>query len=912
MTGWILLLAMAATSAAPATELDLELPVVQVEVLPERVDGAAVAKVLGIEPGRPLDRARLRRGLQAMYAAEDVEHVRVEAEPTEGGLLLRVRVRALSRASALVVEAPTLLWRQRARRWFDLEPGDPVSAARVEAGVRRVRREARRRGFHEATAEAWLDYDAVSDTVAVTVVLVPGEVERLAGVIVVGLSEDEAAAVTPAPREGRQLTGAARDRLVRRVEAAVRRLGYWDARVDVGDSRTGPGGTTLTLGVDTGPRYRLDVVTADPGDAELVLDSFPDPGEEDLHGAQTAALAARVQERLQARGRPLATVSVELVATPVERTVRITADADRPRRITAVEIPGAAAIPEEELQAVVRVRPGRLGGWRGQQVTDRTLDTDRRLLLARYRQAGFADVEVLPARLEADGDDGLRVVLPVVEGPRWTIAEVATESFPAELLASPAAVAATSLAAAAWVPAEVEELRRTLETELLDLGYPEARVQMDTDSATPGQARIRFVAEPGPWVVIGEVVIAGLEHTSESVVRGRLERSQVYPGAPLSQSALREAQRRLYELGLFRRVEILPLPGQARQDERGLVVRLEEGDQKSYTLGLGWDTVDRFRVTLGWSHLNLFGGAHALSVEARLSSREQRWQVGLREPRVPWVDVPGYLVVYRTAEDFATYSQRRRGLWFEVGDRNQRPLRPWLRYEYQVQQPQAPDDVLSELERNQQEIRIASLTPTLELDTRDDLLRPERGLIAAASLEYAFPMFAADAEFLKLNLAGSHYRPVGRGLVAVGLRLGVIEPLAEVGDDPANLQLPLGVRYFAGGRTTHRAFATDQLGVPGQTLDESGRAIGGTAQLLLNLELERPLYRFLSGVLFVDAGNVWAEPATVDLDEVRWGVGAGLRVDTPAGPFRLEYGHKLDRRAGEPSGQWYLSFGVPF
>ena len=45
---------------------------------------------------------------------------------------------------------------------------------------------------------------------------------------------------------------------------------------------------------------------------------------------------------------------------------------------------------------------------------------------------------------------------------------------------------------------------------------------------------------------------------------------------------------------------------------------------------------------------------------------------------------------------------------------------------------------------------------------------------------------------------------------------------------------------------------------------------------------------------------------------MRWGAGVGLRLDTPAGPVRLEYGHKLDRRAHESAGELYLSFGVPF
>ncbi len=104
-----------------------------------------------------------------------------------------------------------------------------------------------------------------------------------------------------------------------------------------------------------------------------------------------------------------------------------------------------------------------------------------------------------------------------------------------------------------------------------------------------------------------------------------------------------DAQRQLYNLALFRRVELVTMPGQERHDERGVVVLLEEGLHKSYVVGFGWNETDRFRVTLGWYHLNLFGGAHAFSIETQLSSREQRYQLGIREPRLPKLNIPAYL-----------------------------------------------------------------------------------------------------------------------------------------------------------------------------------------------------------------------------------------------------------------------------
>ena len=378
-------------------------------------------------------------------------------------------------------------------------------------------------------------------------------------------------------------------------------------------------------------------------------------------------------------------------------------------------------------------------------------------------------------------------------------------------------------------------------------------------------------------------------------------------GQPFARNRLLNAQRRLYELGLFRTVELLPMPGQERRQVRGLVVHCEEGAQRSYLVGVGWNETDRFRLTLGWSHLNLFGGAHALSVEGRLSTNEQRFQVGLREPRVPYLDVPGYLVVYRTFERFPNrnYDQRRRGLWIDVGDRREIPFRTWFRYEYQIVEPAPIGEVPTDpnLPREDEEARIASITPTLEWDYRNDPLVPTRGTFSQVSLEWAFPIFDADSEFLKFWARSTLYGRHAHGTWAAGIRVGLIEPLGSSDGLPANLQIPINTRYFAGGASTHRGFERDLLGIRGQTLTEDGDPVGGNALLLLNLEYERPVTRLFSGVAFVDVGNVWAEPSLVRVQDFRWAAGLGLRVFTPAGPaarrVRLEArprGRRVGRR----------------
>ena len=638
---------------------------------------------------------------------------------------------------------------------------------------------------------------------------------------------------------------------------------------------------------------------------------MPNPADGALNPSQPGLVAQQLRERLEGQGYLLAKVRARVRGEDGTKVLAIHLEPGPRVKVKDVAFPGAEAISARRLRKLVNVRRGGVGGWRGQELTSGTLEQDRQAIAELYHRKGFEEAEVDPPTVVLLEGNRVRIVFPIREGRRWRVAGLRLEGFPVEVLKAVEGPLPLK-EEGPWNPDLLGPTRRALELALASAGYPDGGVTATVDTSRPGKAVVVLRADPGPYVRLADVVVAGLSGTAESVVRGVLERHRVQTGEPYSLSHILDAQQELYQLGLFRRVEIVPLPGEEHGARRGLLVRCEEGLQRSYVLGLGWDTESKARLILGWSHLNLLGHAHAVGTELRLSSREKRFQANLREHDVLGLGVPAFLTAYRTEETFASFSQRRRGLWVDVGDRRQRPFRLWIRYEYQLVRPDASPEILSQLEREDREIRIASLTPTLEWDTRNDLLDPSRGLLISFSPQVAFPLFAADAHFLKLEGRLSLFGKLPGGTGALGLHLGAIEPLGVGGDFAENLKIPLNARFFAGGRISHRAFAVDRLGVPGQTLDLNGDPTGGNALAILNLEYRRHLKGAVSGVLFLDAGNVWADPGKVRLEDVRWGLGLGLRVHTPAGPLRLEYGRKLDRKPGESAGELFLSFGTAF
>ncbi len=873
---------------------------------------AAVRDLLGLNEGAPLDRRRLREGIRALYAGGGVDRLKVVAEVQDDGLTVTVTMSATPRLADLDVNGVSLLLGAKLREWTGLRRGSFITAGDVESAVARVLRRLDQMGWVQAHVDPTLDYRREDNTVAVDLDVDLGQPLTLTGVTVVGVELPEAQREEVAAHWAqKRYTGELGDEIVRAVEARVRKLGWWEAESIGTELSSDAGPVSLKVDVDPGSRYVFKIEGAE--DEAVVRGALPDPDQVEVHPAQTDVLAEQIREALQAEGRLLAQVAVELDAATEPRVVRVRSTPGPVVRIAEVRFDGATSIASSRLAAAVAVHPGPTTGWRGQRVTAATLETDRLALVDIYRREGFAAAQVEGPAIEPGTDPATVVVrFTVDEGRRWRLAEVRLEGAPLDLAGSLDLASLGLDTAGPWDPRRVDEATRLLGVELANRGYPDARVTAEVDTTSPGEARVVLHVEPGLFVRLGEVLVSGLTATREGVVQRILQRSGVVTGAPYSLAAVLDARRRLYALGLFRRVEVVPIPGQERLAVRGMVVRCEEGQQRSYLFGVGWDTTSGPRVTLGWTHLNLFGGAHAFNVETRLSGDEKRFQLGLREQYLPWVDEPGYASIYRTEERFPSYSQLRRGLWFEVGDRRRRPLRPWLRYEYQIVNPTAPADILSDLEREQQQIQVASLTPTLEYDRRDDQLSPHRGSLTTFSVQWAFPAFKADARFLKTQLGLSVYLPLSGGTASAGLRLGAIRPIAATGNGPENLEIPIGVRFFAGGPTTHRAFKRDLLGVRGQTLSADGDPIGGNALALLNLEYQHPIRGGFLGVVFVDAGNVWEKPAAVRISEVRWGAGLGVRLATPAGPVRLEYGWKLDRKPGESAGELFLAFGIPF
>ena len=895
-----LLIAAAAAAAASA-------PVTAVDVVAAGArDTGRLRQVLGVRAGDRFSRLELRRGVQALIASGEVEDVVVTTVAGADGIAITVRLQAASRVGSVRVEGLPRRARTRVRVGLGLVPGTVLEVPRFEAAVTAAVDRLRADGYPDALIEPWLDFDIADGTVAVTITGSLGAARVLAGVEATGVALGEAELLDICGLDaGDRLTDAAAQRARRRLERHLRRSGWWEAGVSPPEVVAAERGAVLRLQVRSGPRYRLELVGIERSGA-LEQDALPFlRGGEPFSGeAEDAALAVR--RFLQRKRHLLASASAAVTDDGGVRTLRVKATPGPRLPIKRVSFPGLTAVPEAELMERVGVRERGLVPWGREPVDDTTLAADGASVLAVLRRHGYAEAAVETPRVSAVGRS-FHVELPVVEGPRHAVAAIDVAGLPADFTPPDLPLKAGG----PWSSASAQESANTLAGALRDAAYLDAWIE-SSHTCAEASCRVTLTAHPGERTEVQRVVVSGLGRTK---VRTVIRLARLQTPARLGITDLLDVQRRLLKLGLFQQATLRPIPGQESGESQGYVIDVEEALTRSISYGVGWDSVAQGRVSFSWSQLNLWGSGRSLSLSTDLSRTETDFEILYRAPEnLGVLRLPTWAAVYRSEEDRVEYTVLRRGLWVEVGDRWRKPLRLVPRYDYSIVRSDAPPEYESELEREDQDISISSITPILEWDTRDDPLVPHRGVYASLQPQFAFEAFAADAEFDKITLLASGYLPAGHNVLAGALRLGGIHPRSPQtakSTSPDNLQVPIAVRYFAGGRISNRAFPTDRLGAEG-TFGDDGSPIGGAGMLVTNLELRFPVTGSVGGNVFLDGGNVWPSWSDLSTAEMRWGAGLGVRVETPMGPFRLEYGWKLDRREGESSGELFFSFGNPF
>jgi len=526
----------------------------------------------------------------------------------------------------------------------------------------------------------------------------------------------------------------------------------------------------------------------------------------------------------------------------------------------------------------------------GRPLVDADTAEDGRRIARALEDVGHAAPRVEAVVREGGGD--LPVAFRVEAGPRTRVDAVEVEA-PVGL---PADGPARELRVRVGAPYRVRDVARdrdALLTAYRDAGYAQAEVTpevtLSTDRLT---ARVVLHVAPGPRLSVDHVVVAGLERTSEEVVRREITLKE---GGPLGQQQVIESQRKLGALGLFQRVSVAEADPETA-GRRTIVVSAEEAPLTTVAYGIGYAEGDLVRGSLEVTRRNLFGMDRTLSAFARLSFKGSRFLATFREPYFLGRRQEMFATGFREEAERPFYDFVRYGGLLQTA----RALSPrWsliLRYGYQrvhvfnVSNP-------GEISREFGNYAVAGPSSSVVNDTRDDPLEPHRGRFLSADVQVS-DRWLGGATFVKGFLQASAFeRLSSRVVLGINGRLGLARTLGL----EESIFLPRAERFYAGGDYSLRGFSLDSV-LPS----------GGNALVLGSAELRVDTGRYVSAAVFGDVGNVYPLVSDLTLRDLRYTAGVGLRYKSALGPLRVDWGYKLDRRPGESAYHVHLTIGHAF
>jgi outer membrane protein insertion porin family len=449
-------------------------------------------------------------------------------------------------------------------------------------------------------------------------------------------------------------------------------------------------------------------------------------------------------------------------------------------------------------------------------------------------------------------------------------------------------------------------------------GYDLAQV-VDASQVTP-DGRVTLVVAEG---VVEDIRVRFLNKEGETTnekgepVRGRTRdfiitrEVQLKPGDVFNRRTAERDLRRVFGLGIFDDVRLSFAPG---QDPRRVVVVVDviEKNTGSIAAGAGISSASGLFGSVSYQQQNLGGNNQTLGAELQLGQRELLFDARFTDP---WIAGDPY----RTSYTVNAFRRRSISLIFDGGDREvnlpngdrprivrtgggisfTRPLSrdvfnpsEWtasLGLQYQRVSVRDSDGELSPRDQLGNNLSFSGSGKddllTLQFgavrDRRNDLLRPTSGSLLRLGVEQSLPVGEGSILLTRFRGSYSYYIPVsftrftkGPQALAFNIQGGTI-----LGD------LPPYEAFSLGGSSSVRGYDEGDVGA-------------GRSFIQATAEYRFPIISVVGGALFVDfasdlgtGSDVPGNPAGVrGKPGSGFGYGVGVRVQSPLGPIRVDYG----------------------
>jgi len=439
--------------------------------------------------------------------------------------------------------------------------------------------------------------------------------------------------------------------------------------------------------------------------------------------------------------------------------------------------------------------------------------------------------------------------------------------------------------------------------------------------AINGHVPVRVTVDPGQVYYFDGVTVKGTRKLRPSYLVNRLKK---FRGRPYSPETLDKKFRELTRTGLFNIIRINPTP--VDSNRLRLDVNVEEAKPQEFGFSIGYGSYEGAIVGASYANRDPFGYGRPITTSVEYTQRSYKGEILYEDPYLFNTDFALQVRLSALTFDYMGYSK------FEVGGRVTLSRQVTDKYSiglvYSARHVEITDASIKQPLLGPTSYFVSAIGFTQTLDLRKNPLVAPRGFVFDNTLDFASSAIGSEIDLFRTTGRASYYLSFApdepqlagedlqkssfqkwfeRSLLAFGGRAGIVYPLDTGGVNSA-YALPIDERFFNGGSTTVRSFAERDLGPH----NGRGNPLGGEFYTIFNVEYTFPLYGELLGAVFVDAGNLLPEASNPSLDDMRYGIGPGLRYNLPIGPIRLDYGVNPNPRKDEARGAFHFSFGFAF
>ena len=542
-----------------------------------------------------------------------------------------------------------------------------------------------------------------------------------------------------------------------------------------------------------------------------------------------------------------------------------------------------------------------------------------------YQDRGFAQVMVVGYEKRFTEDKtGLILDITIDEGPEFVVG-----TYTLEVEAGAKSLFSEKKIRGMLDPAEGEIFNRgnfdesiaKLQQAYLDKGYLLSEV-LPTPAFNEADAVVDITLKinEGDIIIIGKVIITGLEKTVEHVVKRELDFLGIKSDELLDVKSLRKARQRLFQMGSFiRAVDFVP-SDTAEENRKDLRVNIAETPRTGMlSLGGGYGSEGGIFGTAEVGQNNLLGRAYRVHLKGELGTRDHH--TAELSFGTPWVfGTPTRLnariynnrrfrryygtvgrLLNRSGTDYLydRYVWSRRGASVTLGRPIAYDVDLSVRLRNEHVEAHNPDEEL--INRSTRSILFAVGRDTR--DYRTSLYDPMGGSSHTLSYEYSGGILGADNEFQKYSLDTSwFYSGWWNHVIAAHARTGYMVSKSS------DRRFLFYERFFLGGVDTIRGYEQWEI------YPESLNPYGGNKVFFANLEYRVPVSPQLTAALFFDIGQVWDETVANPFNQINMkkGLGVEARLNMFGMLARLGWGYGLDRLSGEPAGKFHFTIGPGF